>query len=290
VRLEATYAPGHYRVTTRQEQKQTMQIGEMQIRQSNSLVTVQRANVSEPDSAGELTLTITYTRIKQNRSMGGRELTYDSEGADEANNPLLAKIFDSMVGAELTATVGADGQIRKLRGMNAIWETVSERLGSQAALGIESLKKQLGNNRMVQMMQAGRRMLPQKPVKPGHQWKSQTRLQTPMTGELTSTADCRLQDIRESSGTRIAIIDCIGKASSEGGTTAVGKTQVQIRKIELDQHTTLQLDLGSGMILRRRLEQSGPVVLSMPGAQGQAQEITIQQEMTLTTEWEKIEK
>jgi hypothetical protein len=287
--LEPGYVAGHYRVSTRQHQQQEIKLGTREQTQETELLMIQRATVSKPDAAGNQTLTLTYTRIRQTQSMGAGSLQYDSEGPAESNNPLLTKIFQPMLGAELTVTVGPDGHIQKVKGMDAIWDKVSAALGPQAQAGVDSLKKQMGNETISQMMEMGRRLLPQKPVQPGDLWEATTRLKAPMIGQLTTTAHSRLQDIEQTPAGRIAVIESLGQASSEGGSRSVGQVDVRVHELNLDQHMMIRFNVDSGMVTSQELEQSGPISMTMTGPEGNSRRVTVQQKMTLKTEWEKLD-
>jgi hypothetical protein len=96
--------------------------------------TVQEITIADVDESNNITLNLTYRKMKLNQNAMGMEINYDSEKPDESSNPMVQQ-----VAASLNEIIGKTVSLEIDRFGNAIKNNMSEMLdNNQSLAGFET--------------------------------------------------------------------------------------------------------------------------------------------------------
>lgn len=138
-----------------------------------------RFSVLKVDEMGVASVKVAYRSIlwKQESPLGTME--YDSEHPP-AQIPPAALGYVGLVGQGFTMRVTADGQVREISGLDALYDHVLEKLNlpndaAKAAAG-KSVKEQFGEQSIKEMMGQMMNIYPGEPVRVGGSWQKRVAL------------------------------------------------------------------------------------------------------------------
>ncbi len=269
VKLEVKFTPGSYVLVEKMTIPMKMKIkvgGQTQPMDMTMSMTVGGGvDISKINSSGEQDVRFVCQTIKADMTIPGMTMKYDSEGPESKQTGQLARALKPLVGVAVTLT-GKDGK----------WKNVDEAL--KTVLG------KIGNAQMRQQMagtwgpflkelltQHWAKMIPPEPVAPGDEWKSTITVSSvPMLGEMSFTANCRLQDIRNTAQGKIAIMDFIVKAKVADREVKPGpggppvKMKIQTLQIYMTGTAEFNMDIG----LATRLDLKQDLTATMSASQG----------------------
>ncbi len=290
VKLEQKYPPGTYTTTLKQSGDMTVIVNaggqERTQAQKMEMLMVSEMVVSEPDDQGVQTLSVSYERIRQVMQMAGQKLIYDSQKPD-ASHPMLAQSLKPLLDAKLKITLGKDGEVKEVKGMEDLWDKMVQKNPRMAPM-VEKMKEQFGDRMIKQLIGQANKVLPEKPVGVGDTWKSKMDAAVPVIGTMKITQNCRLKEISKVDGAEIAHIAIKGKVKNNEPTQMqVQGVNMTVQSMDLDQEGAMQFNASSGMLQEQSVRQKGTIKMSIQTPQGQ--NVTTQTEMDTVTDV-KVEK
>ncbi len=117
---------------------------------------------------------ITYERVKTDMMSPGMDQTYDSANPPEEISPSLKGVA-MLVGKSFTLEFKKDGEVLKLEGLDAIFNTMLDSLDiadeTMKETFAEQMRSQFGDEAMKKSMEGMHRIYPEKPVAIGESWK-----------------------------------------------------------------------------------------------------------------------
>ncbi len=248
VKIEQRYPAGHYKMVNTQTQKMNMSMnGNPMGTNTTKMTMVMDQVVSEPDSSGTQTMKLTYEKVRQEMSMMGQNMVYDSSDKSTWNSPMAAG-FKPLIGKTITATI-KDGEIVKVKGMDKIWDEMARTVpgGGQIA---KQMKESLGNDAMRSLMGMGGEMLPDKAVAAGDTWQTKQELPFPMLGKISMTFFCKLKDVSND----VADISYTGKMKIDPEKAKFPVPNAKIEKVDGDYTGTVQYSTQSGRLLSQTMD------------------------------------
>jgi hypothetical protein len=276
ITLKQKYTPGKYEVKqVVTSQMETATAGQ-QVSQDMEMTMVLGLNVAKPDEKGTIKVEMTFDKIKQKVSSGGKAvLEYDSEAA--AQTGPLASVYKSLLSAKISFEVTVDGKIQKAKGLEEIWDSMAKDNPAMAPMA-DTMKKQFGNAMLENLMTQAAKSFPEKSVAVGDTWKVDTKMNVPIIGELNVSQDCKLKAIEG----KLAVLDITSKAKTEKAVdTKLGPMTVTIDKMETTQTGTMKVDTESGMAVQQNWDGTMDMSMSMQGPDGEKMQTTSKQKMKI---------
>lgn len=162
------------------------------------------------DGAADVRSTFLSLRSVMDGPMGRQE--YDSERPDEAADPAV-RMAGGMVGASLEMTIGANGEIRSMRGVDALMERMlapfEEESPEQAAQVRATMESVFGEEQLTSQMQQAMATLPSGPIRPGHTWSGAVDVRLPF-GTMRTEYTYRLDDVVTRAGRTVGLVSVSG--------------------------------------------------------------------------------
>lgn len=222
--------------------------------------TVQRFDVREVDSEGVARVTWVHesVRFSQDGPMGHVE--YDSSDTTRAVSPMTAG-YAAMVGRELSARIAPTGVVSDVQGMNEILDAMLSDVDSATAAGLrETLRAQLGNEAMANLLSSTFAIFPAEPVGIGDSWERTIELSVffPLVVAATWTLRARRDGI--------AVLDVVSTVTSDPDAPPLqmGAFNMNIQ-LSGEQTGTIELDESTGWIVRSEITQELAGEASMSG-------------------------
>lgn len=229
-----------------------------------TMETIYRFDVTEVDEQGVALVSWTqeWIRMSQQGPMGNIE--YDSSDSVAASSPLVQG-YAAMVGKEFGARIARTGAVTDVRGFDAVLEELLTDMplgeGPQADALRETLRGQIGDEAMADMLTSTLAIYPTEPVGIGDSWSRRTEISTgfPVVTETTWT----LKERRDG----VAVIDVQSTVSANPDAPPLQMGAMAIR-IELagDQAGTIEVDEATGWIVRSGVQQQLSGEASLTGA------------------------
>lgn len=229
-----------------------------------AMETIYRFDVTEVDEEGVALVRWTqeWIRVSQQGPMGNIE--YDSSEGAAAATPLVQG-YAAMVGKEFGARIARTGAVTDVRGFDAVLEELLTDMplgeGPQADALRETLRGQIGDEAMADMLTSTLAIYPTEPVGIGDSWSRRTEISTgfPVVTETTWT----LKERRDG----VAVIDVQSTVSANPDAPPLQMGAMAIR-IELagDQAGTIEVDEATGWIVRSGVQQQLSGEASLTGA------------------------
>ena len=286
VLLTQRYVPGEYVQTLKMTMDQTIQVGEQEIPQKMTMQFAIRLRIGEPEQDGSKKMTLTYERIKQDVEMLGRKMSYDSAG-EGPQDPNLGRGLGPLLKAKVSMTIGPDGKVKDVAGMDAMWDALAAKDPSMARMTAQ-MKRGMGDEKIKEMVEKFGDYLPDKPVAVGETWDARAEMEIPVVGAMNMVTTCKLKDIQHKPSGRHAVIDVTAQAKSEGGQIP-GAAQAKVRGVALDMVGRQTVNVANPMLFTSTLTQKGTMVMEFGGPAGGANapttaKSTFTMNMTMTCE------
>lgn len=291
LRLLVEFTPGSY--TLCEVMNTTTEItAEGQRQKLGDVLTVSGGvTISAPDPSGEQTVRFVCRKIKDESSLPGVSMRFDSEGPAEEQNELLASVLRPLLGWEGVLTV-RDGKFVKVEGVEDLMGRIQASLPPQAAPLADKLKTQMQEFLKELLTRHWAQLLPQQPVGPGDTWRAKLRVQSiPMLGEMTFDCDCALEGIEEAAGGKVAVMrfTCESvvedRAIDMGGLVPPG-VQARIQRMTVHQTGKARFDPRIGLSVQATLDSQLDGEMSVQTPDGQTGtvklQVTVKYENTLT--------
>ncbi len=284
VQLRRLYAPGNYVLTQQVDMDQVIGIEGQKQKQQTSQTVAMALSVEKPDQAGDRKMTITYRRFKMRMAMAGQVMSYDSDQPDAAGSSPLGMIWGPMLKVKIVVLVGADGQIKKVSGLDELWGEIAKKNPAAGAM-LGQMKGQFGDAMLKGLLTKSYELLPKYAVGLGDSWPFSVKLKAPFVGAMKIDGKCKVKSIEKTPAGRIASIDIIGVVRSEEPTAStMGGMTIKINKIHFDQEGNMRYNADTGVPVNQTMRQRGSLAISMIGPDGQEKAMNLQQDMkTLTT-------
>jgi hypothetical protein len=260
-RLGVKYPPGRYACVMQVKQR----VSGAGQKQDGTQTLHMDVHVSQPDEAGNKTITMAYSRVK----MGEGALSMDSDdfkdepaetGADgfaPASPATLQKeVIRRLLAARLTVVVDSGGKVIRAEGLNRLWDDLAEM--NPMLAGMASQFKQTMGNEAVKDMLGQEAMLPGHPVGKGAVWHGEIAQPVPMAGKVTAEMEFELIGIDRTPEGRIAVISFTGELASEGDKPfRVGPVAFQVLDMEMRQKGQVQFNIETGMFVSQTINMKG---------------------------------
>lgn len=171
--------------------------------------------------------------------------TFDSATGERRGDALLTSAFESMVGAQRSFSVDAEGRVRSADGASWLTAGVAPQLGGVLGFG-QGTVPGAGNTNAVGWVQSALALVPGKAVARGDRWRTRLSFATPIGDAvvpLTHTLE-RVTAERAHIATRGEIGEGAGL-----GTAPQGSGAIEFQRAELSIET--EFDLQRGLVLSR---------------------------------------
>jgi hypothetical protein len=288
MRLKQRYPSGPYVMTTTMNGSQSGSVeGQPQPEQQQQFSQryVVSMDVGEPDAAGVRTMQMAFSHVKQDVTIAGQTLSYDSQGPADKQDPTLARAMGSMTKAKISVKIGADDKVASASGMDEMWDAWAKATPEMAA-SARQMKGQMGDAAIANMVSKASQMLPAEPVGPGDEWEPTVTLNMSVIGELQVKQHCRLLDIEKTPAGNVAVIQYEGTAQSAKETTGdVGGVPVKVQSAAFKQTGQMRFNLDTGIMESHTMTQDSTMAVVLPGLEAGREEVTMnsQQKMKVET-------
>ncbi|GGH11277.1 hypothetical protein GCM10007422_30390 [Pedobacter zeae] len=193
---------------------------------------------------GDKDIKVTYNRSFMKSTAMGNAMTLNSDDQDSTkNNP-----FRGIKGASFFMTVGPNGGIKTVAGIDKMLDNMSQRMSKdtgQVKQIKNALSKQFNNEVVKQTMESSFKIYPDKAVKIGDSWTVDTKMQ--MSMPIETITQYTLKEIKDG----MAILGVKGTLISKGDFEVMGN------KIETDLSGTnsgeTSIDVKTGIVLNSHL-------------------------------------
>lgn len=132
-------------------------------------------DVIDVDSAGNILIKVTFQAIRFSEAGPRGEIEYDSSNPPTSLSPEFRGLA-ALVGKSFTLKLAPDGQIKEIKGVDKMIDSMIEQLGvpeDRRDLTEKSLKEQFGNEALKEMITKVTVKYPNKPVEKGSEWASE---------------------------------------------------------------------------------------------------------------------
>lgn len=234
------------------------------------------------DGAATVKVTTDAVRMEMQQPMMG-EIVYDSSDPDTDTSNPMAQAFSVMVGESYTMVVTPMGEVRKVEGMDRIFDKLTDQMNGPEM--VEAMKQNLGDEAMRAMMENAFRAWTVEGVEPGDTWTVQLKQPLPMVGTMTSDSTMTLKEVTTVDGRRIARIGTTVKMTldAEGAEVPGMPPGVEITMDGGTGEGETLFDLDRGQLHTMRLVMEMPMEIKM------GEGMSIKQDMTSTTLMERVD-
>jgi hypothetical protein len=229
-----------------------------------TMETIYRFDVTEVDQDGVALVKWTQESIHLSQQGPFGNVEYDSSEGGAASTPLVQG-YAAMVGKEFSARIARTGAVTDVQGFDAVLEELLTDMplgeGPQAEALRESLRGQIGDEAMADMLTSTLAIYPTEPVGIGDNWSRRVEISTgfPVITETTWT----LKERRDG----IAVIDVQSIVSSNADAPPLQMGAMAIRiDVAGDQTGTIEVDEATGWIVRGDVRQQLAGQASLTGA------------------------
>jgi len=223
-----------------------------------------RWNVRDVADNGDATVQITTDRVQMSMEGPMGTMTIDSASDEEAAAPQM-KIFAAMAGMSYTLTVGPNGKLRSLEGMEELRQRIRESMADEqmGAMLDQLLDQSFSDDAMKNMFQQGIQSFPEGEVGPGDTWDVSFEAPLPMIGSMTTHMTFTLERFEERGGATIAIISNLGtiEMTADEDNPMAGMMQLG----NAASIGTIEFDVDRGLLVKSTASTTMEMTLSMGG-------------------------
>ena len=224
-------------------------------------------NVS-PYTAGKATMTMKFSRIRQETKGGPMSGVVDSNNPRSMSGNPAAKAFGALTEATITMKCDEKGNISDVSGMNEVWDRMARSEPGFRQMAAQ-FKQTLGDKAMGQLLNKSKDFMPAGPVGVGAVWYAQFALPIPMLGDTGCEAKCKLVELKKGADGQTAIIDMKARGTSKGKkATQIGPGSMTINSMKINMSGRMEMDVESGMMAKQTMTMDGEISLTMK-ARGQ---------------------
>jgi hypothetical protein len=251
--------------------KISQNIGLMQGLSMDQNMTVEMIYTGKGEASGNKTLDITYDHIamEMKSPMGGMQ--YDSKNPNSDNTAMGLNIMDSIIGKSFEITLGPDGHILTINGLDKIIQSFN--LGDDAKAQM-SIKNQLSDTAIRMMMQNSFDMYPGHAVKVGDTWNKKEQMTfSGINVNVDNTYTLVSVESGKANLSLSSILDLpkvnVGKDSESSQVEMTGK-----------QTGNLQVDIATGQVVSSQIHSD---IKGKMNIQGAPQDINIKGTIIITS-------
>ncbi len=269
--LKAKFSPGEYTLTEALDMN-------MRITAEGDTVPIEMAMelsggvvITEPDARGDQKMRFTCESIAMTNVTGSVKQHFDSRGGGGQSED-LARLLRPMIGWGATLTVDANGKFKRIEGIELLMERISSSgVPSQQS---RALRKQMQTFLNEMLTKHWGKLLPTEPVGPGDTWEGKINVgSVPALGELGVKANCRLRDIRETPGGKIAevafkmVMSIRDKPLDMSALGGGGGAEARIGSMVFQGNGTFEFDTSIGLstLVKMRMTCDGDMAIRPPG-------------------------
>lgn len=209
--------------------------------------------VEDIGSDSTVRMRVVYDSVTVDQEGAGNPVHYNSVGASQDVPPLAAG-YAAMLDQSFTLTLGPDGRLRRIAGVDSMLHNIIEKVArsnpsarSMIEYGVTSL---LNEKSLTETMERSLAVYPDRPVSVGDTWSNvvSVTIGTPMTINTTYT----LKDIHDGRA-YIGLNSSIVTNQASGALELAGMSIVY--QVSGTQSGSMQVDLDDGWIISSEIEQ-----------------------------------
>ena len=274
VLLKQKFTPGVWLMTTSMKLDQAVTIdGTPQPARQLVQTFVWSLDIGQPDKDGVKTIQIALKQAKQSVARGAETASYDSTGPAEKQEPQFARSLGPVLKAKIKATVGADGKVASVTGLNEIWDALAKDTPDAATFATQ-MKAQMGDSNIKDLLGKPAEMLPEKAVGVGDEWPPTLKFVMPAGAESEVKQTCKLQEVQTATAGKVAVIQYEGSGKITKETSVpMGPVTGKIQNMLSVQKGTVKFNVDLGLVDSLAVTQEGTTTFTVPGPEGKTQNI-----------------
>jgi hypothetical protein len=247
-------------------------VGEMTADQS--IVQVVRVVVQDVAADGTATLRETFESIRLEANSPAGKTVFDSTLPDKPTEPAaatMAAMASAMIGESVTVVMAPTGGTTKVEGMTAILEKAMKALppGPATAMVAQQMRAGLGDEAIRGIIEQGFGMFPERTLKAGDTWTTQSDMTNPLVGRMTAVRTYRLDALDGQSGVSVARI-AVTLGMKQTGPAASTLPGLSAKLEESTSTGEILFDATKGHLLRTSFSGETPMNLSFTPPGGDA--------------------
>jgi hypothetical protein len=263
---------------------QTMTIMGQEIQTNSEQTIVSRSANGQPRTDGKFPVEITITGVKGTVVINGMTIAFDSEKPEDAPDPQLKPITDSMkmlVGMSYTAVLDKAGKVAAVEGTEKAVEKASQTSPELA----EATKARFSADKIKQTLNDQFARFPDAPVRPGETWTRKEVQELGMGQTLTYEKEYKYVGPAEKNGKTLDKIDVkVVSLKYAQDPNAAGPAKVTSNNLKIDSSEgALLFDRTLGRVVDNNEKQhiTGSITLSIMGQELEAGlDLTIEEHST----------
>ena len=280
ITLRPRFAPGRYVLTqTMQHQQEVLADGVRRPTQRVSQTIVSTHEIAPPDAAGRQKRLVAFGPIRQHIEIGGRAISYDSEGPAGDQDPNLAAVFEALKAVQFAVTIGPDGKAQNGGELDETWRQLAALAPTLERL-LPHLKNALTDAIFKGLPARAAQLLPAGPVAVAEQWQATVTFEMPFGGEVSYVQNCKLKEVQITAAGRLAVIEFSGTFESDKVFPAeLRGSRLKITKTKFTETGQMQVNADLGMAVYEKVHQEGEMELSIMERPGQVTEMRLKQKL-----------
>jgi len=235
-------------------------------------------DVSQPDAQGTQTVKLTIAEIKVTQTAMGMEKVFDSTNIDK-QDPMLAPVFNAMVGSEITFDLTKDGKSENIRGFDEIWDKLFKNLPGAPTEMFESFKESMGDEMLSHTLGGIGNTLGEKPRAVGDQWTEVKSMTLPFLGKSDFELNHTLKSVKDD----VAVIVINGKITMQGNTMEMGPAKLNIEKGDMNMASTTSINIKTGLVFETKSEIEMDMTMKMDMTMPVEEDAPQEMKMHITT-------
>ncbi len=289
----------HYRVTKETKMKMSGIPGSDDIEGGQLQVLTERLEVTGVDASdGAATVQATFVALKMDSNQPGMpKASYDSAnpdaGAAGPSNPIVS-LMSGMVGESVTFVILPDGTVRKVDGVDKVWDTMSKGMkggGPQASMIVQGMKENFTEEGMKRQLEQGFKAIPEKAVKPGETWATSTTQPLSMMGKMSVNGTNTFKGVETVDGKKLARIGLVMTMDllppKEGDPVNPMLAMMKPTMKDAKGDGASLFDVGLGQLQSTTMTMTMPVEMSMTGPDGKS--MNLKQNITNKVTVERVD-
>jgi len=263
ITLKIQFPPGRYEMVQEMDMKMTIDMT-MEGQDSpptqhvNQKITFwSTMDVGQPDAAGNTTMKVQFTRMKQEMD-GLGQMSLDTDDPESLKNNPVGKMLAGLCETTMTIVVDADGKAVEVSGVDEMWDRMAKDAPAGAGAVIGGFKQSMGDDAMARMYTQPMAMAPREPVGIGSVWRPEITIPMPMMGDMVFRNECELVSVEPADQGHVATIKISGTATAEKGQKQqFGPASVTIDSMDLDMNGQILVNVESGVPVDESIDLSG---------------------------------
>ena len=241
-------------------------LGEMTIGQT--MVQVVRNTVQDVTADNTAIVRQTFESIRLEANSPAGRTVFDSTAPDKPSDSptaTVAAMMSAMVGESITLAIAPSGTILRVEGMTAIFDKAMKALppqGPATAPVFDQLKRAMNDDTFRGMVEQGFGFFPERSVKVGDTWTSQSDVMNPLLGRITTVRTYRLDRIESREGASLAHI-AVTLAMKQTGPAATAIPGINAAMEEGKSTGEIVFDATKGRVQQATFSSEMPMNLSI---------------------------